>query len=145
MHDGSEVSSEHYLVKCDLHRGFVLNVADTAVGENVPLDLKFAKLLLDLAHYLLHSMRFTRELEIIDMLRHAGGQTTTVMSDNKLVVDLARKESAQYSSLPKLYRECTRGIAKTFARFVTMEHFGLRVETLKPGIIRRSAMLSAGK
>ena len=54
--DNWSVAGEHNLVESDLHGGFLLDVADSTLGEDMPLNFKLAELSLDIAYDIFHDV-----------------------------------------------------------------------------------------
>ena len=68
----------------------ILHVPYSTVCEHVPLDLQFTKHFLQFTHDMLHSLRISRQLEIVDMFGHRGRQPIVFMTHAQFCVYQAR-------------------------------------------------------
>ena len=126
-----KAANKHNLIKGDFLGLFVLNVANSAIGENMPLDLEFPEDLLDSSQDLSDDAENSCELQVVNVLGHDCGQATFVMSHAELIVDLTRNELALVGDFAQLHGKGARSITESNSKFVTMQHFVLRVKVLK--------------
>ena len=83
-----KAADEYNLIEGDLLGLLVLDVADSTIRENMPLDLEFAKDFLHFSEDFPDDAENSRELQIVDVLRHDCGHATFVMSHAELIVNL---------------------------------------------------------
>ena len=72
VYDRSQVAREEILVQCDLLRDLVLDMSNTAIGECMPFNFKFAKDLLQFGENVHDNVWFTCELQVVDVLGQDG-------------------------------------------------------------------------
>ena len=89
MSNGSEVISKLDLIQCDFFGHFALDVPHSAVCKGVPLDLEVTKDLLKFTENMLNCRTVVDSYEVVDVLGHRGGESTTTVAHAQLIINLA--------------------------------------------------------
>ena len=131
---GAQFGQEVNLVERNFSSDWVLDVLHTAVRERSTLNRQLAKFLLKDLQQFLHHYVHACYFQVINMDRHYADQhSRCIMSKTKLVVDSALTHSTFLrEDTDKFDLKCSRCIGKARTRFITVQHFFLGIEPLKP-------------